>query len=313
MPKGVVVHTLRCWLNRFGLVFTLALLGLGVPCNSYGQECGSPLRGTVLLGFGVRYADATHRGIDLEGRTGDEVAAPLGATVAFAGMVPADGGGTCGAVTLSLSDGSRLSLLPLDRIDVRAGDIVEEAGVLGTIATTGDDSSPASHLHVGLRQGNVYVDPSWLVASTPQASLPEPDPPSLPGGGVQTTPGPIAAAPSARSAAPQGAQIASPATGPSSAPAAPMAAPPAVPAVNLPGAVVPAQMLADAELPAPSQLVLHARHAAAHTMPLAAPPSTVAAALSLLLGVAGLVAGERHFAVVQLVRQRCDRSVRGWG
>lgn len=121
--------------------------------------------GALILGFGAAYPGGTHRGVDIAAAAGSSVAAPAGATVAFAGQVPADGGGTCIAVTLELPDGRKLSLLPLAVSEVVTGESVEAGQTLGQLAGVGDDSSSEPHVHVSLRSGDLYLDPGDLVSS----------------------------------------------------------------------------------------------------------------------------------------------------
>jgi murein DD-endopeptidase MepM/ murein hydrolase activator NlpD len=126
-----------------------------------------PLGGSAtLVTFGVACPTGTHRGIDFAGEDGESVNAPVAGEVLFAGQVPADGGGTCGAVTLSIAGGLRLSLLPLAEVFVSEGDALGAGEALGTLAGTGDASSAAPHLHVGLRRGDLYLDPASLIAGS---------------------------------------------------------------------------------------------------------------------------------------------------
>lgn len=121
--------------------------------------------GSMLLGFGARYAGGTHRGVDISAAPGSGVAAPAAGTVVFAGHVPADGGGTCKAVTVELPDGRRLSLLPLESVSVVAGETIEAGREIGQVAAAGDDSSAAPHVHVSLRSGELYLDPGDLLGA----------------------------------------------------------------------------------------------------------------------------------------------------
>jgi hypothetical protein len=148
----------------------------------------------VILAFAERYDGHTHRGIDLAAPAGSEVRAPAAGTVVFAGTVPADGGGTCNAVTVELVDGLRVSLLPLESVLVAAGDSVSAGDGVGYLAQAGDDSSAEAHLHLGLRQGDTYLDPAGLLpgptsatpTSAPTAGAAEPGPaPIAPTSGVQ--------------------------------------------------------------------------------------------------------------------------------
>jgi hypothetical protein len=123
----------------------------------------------VTLGYGVRYAygdgESIHRGVDLASEPGDTVLAPFAGRVSFAGRVPAEGGGTCGAVTIEFGDGLKVTCLPLDDVRVAAGTPVESGSVIGLLAASGDRSSSQPHLHIGVRRGDAYLDPmSFLTA-----------------------------------------------------------------------------------------------------------------------------------------------------
>jgi len=172
--------------------------------------------GTPALGFGVQYAGGTHRGVDLEVPAGADVVSPTGGTVTFAGRIPADGGGTCGAVTIELADGHRVSLLPLEGVCVATGDGVDAGDALGSLAATGDDSSASPHLHVGLRSGELYLDPMPFLpccgapAAEPVPEAPPvtvPDPPAATSAGVAATAPAATAAPVVGAAAPTPASV----------------------------------------------------------------------------------------------------------
>lgn len=139
-----------------------AALTLMAPGSAYGWS--PPVGGgATLVTFGTACPTGTHRGIDFMGADGESVCAPLAGDVIFAGQVPADGGGTCGAITLSIAGGLRLSLLPLAEVFVSEGDALGAGEVLGTLAGSGDGSSATTHLHLGLRQGELYLDPASLI------------------------------------------------------------------------------------------------------------------------------------------------------
>jgi hypothetical protein len=153
------------------------LLGVAVVACALalaGPSCahaGWPLRdaGSTALGFGATYraADATtsstHRGTDICAEGGAAVLAPLAGSVTFVGRVPAVGGGTVRAVTIATANGS-VTLLPLSAASVSKGDSLAEGDAVGTLAESGDGSSAGAHLHVGVKRGDLYVDPLSVLA-----------------------------------------------------------------------------------------------------------------------------------------------------
>ena len=132
--------------------------------SAYGAGWSAPVPGCeVITAYGAVYSGKTHRGVDLRAPAGTDASTPAAGKVTFAGRVPADGGGTCGAVTVEIADGLRVSLLPLAEVFVVAGDALAAGEVVGTVAGSGDDSASTPHLHLGLRRGDVYLDPTGLL------------------------------------------------------------------------------------------------------------------------------------------------------
>ena len=166
---------------------TQALLGMMVVAAllkaPVAAEAIPPLEGgglPPLLGFGASYVVGTstsvHHGLDLSGQAGESVRAPLAGKVTFVGRVPGAGGETSLAITL-LTDSGSITLLPLDRASVSRGDDVVEGESIATLASAGDASSSATHLHIGLRKGTLYLDPTPIVAAPAvSASSPQGEP-----------------------------------------------------------------------------------------------------------------------------------------
>lgn len=166
-------------------VVCLALMAAGCPAWAAGWSL--PVDGAAIgLSFGAAYPGGMHRGIDLPAEAGVRVCSPAAGTVTFAGAVPADGGGTCDAVTIQTADGLRISLLPLDGVYVQAGQTVASGEATGRLAASGDDSLEVPHLHLGLRDGDRYIDPSPML---PTADAPSPVA-MAPGEMSDVTPGP---------------------------------------------------------------------------------------------------------------------------
>jgi hypothetical protein len=156
-------------------VWILGISGLLVALPSQGLAGGWPSSGRmVALGFGDTYRapsgdQRTHHGCDIVGTAGEQVSFPAAGTIAFAGRVPGSHGGSVLAVTVEMGDARRLTMLPLERLDVSAGSSVDEGDIAGSLAESGDPSSVLPHVHVSLRAGDLYVDPLTLLA-LPQPS-----------------------------------------------------------------------------------------------------------------------------------------------
>ncbi|MDY0340225.1 MAG: M23 family metallopeptidase [Coriobacteriia bacterium] len=160
---------------------------------------------SIALSFGAEYPGGVHRGVDIPAEAGTEVVAPSAGTVTFSGTIPADGGGTCNAVTIETGEGLRISLLPLEGLYVQTGTEVCSGDAVGRLAPLGDDSSDVSHLHMGVRRGDRYIDPAPLLqlqaAQKPGGSPVTVDVPGEPGdvagvpndesASVVTAPGPV--------------------------------------------------------------------------------------------------------------------------
>jgi hypothetical protein len=156
-----------------GVAVVACALALALPACAH---AGWPLRdaGSTALGFGATYrateatTSSTHRGIDITAEGDAAVVAPLAGSVSFVGRVPAVGGGTVRAVTIATAQGS-VTLLPLSAASVSKGDSLAEGDAVGTLAASGDGSSAGAHLHVGVKRGDLYVDP-LSVLSLPVAA-----------------------------------------------------------------------------------------------------------------------------------------------
>lgn len=154
----------------FRAAVALILVALVAPVSAWaGEPLTKPAPGDVLLRFGQDYVAAgvrcTHRGLDIRGAEGDVVVAPCSGRVRFAGLVPADDGGRCVAVTVEASDGALVTVMPLREVWVTAGADVTSGETLGELAARGDASSKWPHVHVSVRVAGRYVDPEPLLAA----------------------------------------------------------------------------------------------------------------------------------------------------
>ncbi len=151
------------------------------------QPVASAIAGTggeILLGFGSEYtapdgSGCVHRGVDVAVASGEEFVSPVDGTVTFAGRVPGPHGGSVMAVTVSSSHG-KVSMMPFERLSVAKGESIEAGRVVGHVDALGDPSSAEPHIHVSLRTGDLYVDPSSLLVAPPAMAEPQPDPVQVP-------------------------------------------------------------------------------------------------------------------------------------
>jgi hypothetical protein len=98
------------------------------------------------------------------------------------------------AVSIRMGEDT-VTLMPFERIDVSSGDVVSVGATLGRVAPVGDPSSPGIHVHVGLRRGSMYLDPTHLLDSPPAVEAPDPVPTFAPA--PAPAPSPAVLAPSA--------------------------------------------------------------------------------------------------------------------
>jgi hypothetical protein len=182
-----------------GCIAALAI-ALALPASA---RAGWPLASTApcALGFGATYSatdgtPSTHRGADLPAAAGSTVLSPMSGRVSFAGRVPGTGGGTVLAVTIAGANSS-VTLMPLSSADVKTGSELAEGEVVGALAGSGDASSAESHLHVGARKGDLYIDPLSLMAVPAAGKGSAPDGRLSPSTQPKPAPAPGAAAVSA--------------------------------------------------------------------------------------------------------------------
>jgi len=110
-----------------------------------------PVPGPVARGFEPPSGPygLGHRGIDLAAPLGTPVVAPAAGRTAFAGPVAG-----LGWISLGVAPGVLVTVGPLDRPAVRAGQTVPALARLGRLAPGHD-----GRLHLGLRIDGAYVDP----------------------------------------------------------------------------------------------------------------------------------------------------------
>ena len=156
-----------------------------------------PLRGQVALEYGAQYVDqqgrsCSHGGIDIAASAGAAIDACAPGKVTFSGLVPAGVGLRAWAVTVLTTDGLRVTYLPLERASVKLGEGVAAGDKLGELSGSGDTSSPAAHLHLGVHRGETALDPRSLLGAVqetaPSAPAPVPTPAGPPAGPVSSLP-----------------------------------------------------------------------------------------------------------------------------
>lgn len=106
-----------------------------------------------------------HYGVDVAAPTGTPIVAPAGGVVTLADMDMYFEGGL---VFLDHGQGVTSLMMHMSRIDVKAGDRVEQGDVLGAVGGTGRATGP--HLHWGLYWRGAWLDPERLVGPMPSSA-----------------------------------------------------------------------------------------------------------------------------------------------
>lgn len=163
---------------------TVAVFLAWAPSTACGASWAWPVSGPVSLAYGSPWADdsgrtCTHGGLDISADPGGSVQACASGRVAFAGRVPAAGGGSTLAVSVTTADGLKFTCMPLSKVAVSQGQDVSRGSVIGSLAAAGDGSFGASHLHLTVRRGEVAIDPVSLLEDRS-----DPAPAVAPGAGV---------------------------------------------------------------------------------------------------------------------------------
>jgi murein DD-endopeptidase MepM/ murein hydrolase activator NlpD len=131
-----------------------------------------PLAGPLLRGFDASAGTygPGHRGVDVGGRVGEEVRAPAGGRVEFAGPVA---GVTW--VSVLVAPGVTVTVGPLLGAEVTKGQRVRALAPVGRLGP-----GHSMMLHLGLRVDGIYVDPLPYLVDRPRPRLaPLPDPGGL--------------------------------------------------------------------------------------------------------------------------------------
>ena len=99
-----------------------------------------------------------HLGFDFAAPKGTKIHAPANAIVVLADPDMYFEGGL---LILDHGDGVMSVMLHLSRLDVKAGDVVNQGEVIGAVGATGRSTGP--HLHWGIKVRGTYINPKLLL------------------------------------------------------------------------------------------------------------------------------------------------------
>lgn len=124
---------------------------------------GWPLKGRISGVYGSQrilndIPKDPHYGLDIAAPTGTLVKAPAAGVVSFA---KPDLYLTGGTVLLDHGHGVSSAFIHMSRLDVQAGDRIEQGQVIGAVGMTGRASGP--HLHWGMNWFDTRIDPQLLL------------------------------------------------------------------------------------------------------------------------------------------------------
>jgi murein DD-endopeptidase MepM/ murein hydrolase activator NlpD len=139
--------------------------------EDYAQHFIWPVQGRIsgrfgnqriyMLPDGSGSPKSPHSGMDIAVPQGTPVKAPAAGVVTFAAPDLYLTGGT---VLLDHGHGVSSNFLHLSRLDVKAGDRIEQGQVIGAVGATGRATGP--HLHWGMNWFDVRVDPLLVLERT---------------------------------------------------------------------------------------------------------------------------------------------------
>lgn len=148
-----------------------------------------PIEGSIITDFKSVYAhpetgqEQTHWGIDIGAEPGIPVKAAADGIISFAGYTPAGGSDSSVKNTVSIEhpNGLKTTYLQLCEACVGQGQNVARGQIIAKVAASGDRSSVLPHLHFGLKQGSVYLDPKAYLRTSaggkgdesPRSDIPE--------------------------------------------------------------------------------------------------------------------------------------------
>jgi hypothetical protein len=169
-----------------------------VTATTLALVLANPVGGGVASGFEVAanpFAPGQHRGADFAAAPGEAVRAACGGRVVVAGRV-----GSSGRLVTVRCGRWRVTHMPMEAVDVRAGAVIRKGARLGRAGRSDDHAG----LHLGVRREGRqfgYVDPLRFLAGDPpvpppaatprrirRAPPPPPVPPAAPGPRIVATP-----------------------------------------------------------------------------------------------------------------------------
>lgn len=119
----------------------------------------APADGPIVSGFGPRKSpggigSTNHKGVDIDGRTGDPVRAARDGRVTYAG----NSGGYGLRVDVDHGGGFASRYAHLSSITTRVGRTVRAGELLGRMGATG--TATGDHLHFEIRKNGLAIDPA---------------------------------------------------------------------------------------------------------------------------------------------------------
>ena len=129
----------------------------------------NPVGGGVASGFDVAanpFTPGQHRGADFAAAPGDAVQAACGGRVVVAGSV-----GSSGRLVTVRCGRWRVTHMPMEALDVRAGAVIRKGARLGRVGRSDDHAG----LHLGVRHEGSrfgYIDPLHFLAADPPVPPP---------------------------------------------------------------------------------------------------------------------------------------------
>lgn len=137
------------------------------PLTGFAQYFTWPVEGRISGRFGRARVyngkpGAPHSGMDIAAPTGTAIRAPAAGVITLAEPDLYITGGT---VLIDHGHGIGSNFLHLSRLDVKAGDTVQQGQIIGAVGATGRATGP--HLHWGMTWFDVRIDPQLVLERAP--------------------------------------------------------------------------------------------------------------------------------------------------